>query len=139
MNSGKRILIIEIVDDETAVRGALREKLASEGFAVLEAKDGEEGLEIALSQHPDLILLDLRMPKMDGMTMMHKLREDAWGKKASIIILTNLDTDDKRLYGVITDQPSYYLIKASTSLEKLLEKIQTVFESKKTAENNLQA
>ena len=73
------------------------------------------------------------MPKMDGMTMMHKLREDEWGNKASIIILTNLYANDERLSKVVADQPSYYLIKADTSLEKVLEKVRSVLESKKEA------
>lgn len=122
---------ILIVEDESSERNALREKLTHEGFSILDAKDGEEGLEIALREHPDLILLDILMPNMDGMTMMHKLREDQWGKSASIIILTNYDANDERLYGIVADQPSYYLIKADTSLEKLLEKIQVVLDSKK--------
>ncbi len=131
----KKILIVdevvEIVEDDDSVRNALRDKLAHEGFAIIEAKDGQEGLDLALHEHPDVILLDIRMPKMDGMTLMHKLRQDKWGKNASIIILTNLDTNNERLAGIVADQPSYYLIKANTPLEKVLEKIQEVLESKR--------
>lgn len=58
-----------------------------EEFHALGAKDGEEGLELALKEKPDLILLDVIMPKMDGMTMMKKLRKDNWGKKVPIILL----------------------------------------------------
>ena len=126
--SKKTILIIE---DEEAERHVLHDKLIHEGFTIFEAKDGEEGFTIALREHPDLILLDIMMPKMDGMTMMDKLREDAWGKKASIIILTNFDANEERLAKVVTDQPSYYLIKANTPLDKILEKIQEALNSKK--------
>lgn len=127
----KKILIVE---DEAPVLNALSNKLTNEGFSVLEARDGEEGLKIALREHPDLILLDNVLPKMDGMSVMHKIREDVWGKKASIIILTNFDVNDPLLSNVVRDQPSYYLVKANNPLEKILEKIQEVLESKK-AEN----
>lgn len=129
----KKILIVnevvEIVEDDASERNALRDELTLKGFSVLEAKDGEEGLEIALREYPDLILLDIRMPKMNGMAMLHKLRQDTWGKKTPVIILTNYDTNDEILAGIVADHPSYYLIKANTPLEKLLEKIEVVLDS----------
>lgn len=124
----KKILLVEVVEDDASQRSVLREKLSNEGFSILEAKDGEEGLEIALREHPDVILLDIVMPKMSGMTMMHKLREDAWGQSASVIILTNYDTNDPILSNVVRDHPSYYFIKSNTPLEKVLEKIQEISE-----------
>ena len=125
---------ILIVEDEESQRKALRDNLTREGFFILEARDGVEGLSTALREHPDIILLDVRMPKMDGMEMMHKLRKDTWGKEATIIILTNYDTNDTQLKQIITDQPSYYLLKASSRLEDILEKIREVLESKREAE-----
>jgi CheY-like chemotaxis protein len=122
---------ILIVEDEESQRKALHDNLVQNGFSVLEATDGAEGLEIALREHPDIILLDVRMPKMDGMAMLHKLRTDAWGAEASVIILTNYDTSDTQLLQLTTDLPSYYLIKANSPLKSILEKIQTVLESKK--------
>src|SRR3989338_4714498 len=81
---------ILIVEDDAAMRLALNEKLASQGFNVIEAKNGAEGLEVALREHPDLILLDLLMPKMGGMDMLRHLRADlAWGQDTKVIILTN--------------------------------------------------
>lgn len=85
--SQKRILLVE---DEPAIARAMADKLTTEGFTVLRANDGEEGLAIATKEHPDLILLDVVMPKMDGMTMLTSLRKDAWGKEAKVIFLTNL-------------------------------------------------
>lgn len=121
---------ILIIEDEESQRTALCDNLTRKGFSILEAGDGVEGLRLALSEHPDIILLDVRMPKMDGMTMMHKLREDAWGKKAPIIILTNYDTSGTQIAQITTDQPAYYLTKANSTLEDILEKIQVVLESK---------
>jgi len=122
---------ILIVEDEKSQRKALRASLEQKGFSILEATNGGEGLGRALSEHPDIILLDVRMPKMDGITMMRKLREDPWGKNASIIILTNYDTTDTQLLQVTAELPSYYLIKANTSLEGIFEKIKKVLDSKK--------
>lgn len=119
----KTILVIE---DEDSQRKILCEYLISKGFSVLEALDGIEGLAIALREHPCLILLDVRMPKMDGMTMMHKLRSDAWGKKAPIIILSNYDTSDTNLFQIILDEPAFYLLKADSSLDLVFEKVQEV-------------
>lgn len=89
----KKILIVE---DEASTIQALTEKLSEAGFVILQAKNGREGLKISLDKHPDLILLDIIMPKMDGLTMLKKLRKDNWGKNASVIILTNL-TDPRKL------------------------------------------
>ena len=85
--SQKRILLVE---DEPAIARAMADKLTTEGFTVLRASDGEEGLALATKEHPDVILLDVVMPKMDGMTMLTNLRKDAWGKEAKVIFLTNL-------------------------------------------------
>lgn len=70
---------ILIVEDDVPELNALRDKFTHEGFSILEAKNGEEGLATALREHPDLILLDIIMPVMDGMTMLVNLRKDPWG------------------------------------------------------------
>ncbi len=121
---------ILIVEDDDPQRKVLRINFLQKGFSVLEAVDGLEGLKIALQEHPDVILLDIRMPKMDGITMMHELRKDPWGENATIIILTNYDTNDTQLLQITTDKPSYYLLKASSSLEHIFEKIQEALKSK---------
>jgi len=63
---------------------------------------------------------------MDGITMMETLRQDEWGKRVPIIILTNLDASDKIIDTILKDQPSYYLLKANTKLEELVDKIKDV-------------
>lgn len=121
----RKILVIEEVEDEDSLRRVLHDKFIHEGFSVFEAKDGEEGLDVAMREHPDLILLDLLMPKMDGLTMMQKLRESGeWGKKVPVVILTNLSADDDRINRIISEyEPAYYLVKADHTMEDLLEKI----------------
>ena len=77
-HTGKKILIVE---DDNSVRKVFKDRLLQEGFSIIEASDGEEGLATALKEHPDLILLDILMPKMDGMTMLSKLHQDEWGRQ----------------------------------------------------------
>lgn len=89
MTKGKNPSIL-IVDDEKPLTEALVFKFEEEGFTVWSAYDGEEGLRSALANEPDMILLDIIMPKMDGLTMLEKLRENMWGKTAKVIMLTNL-------------------------------------------------
>ena len=120
----KKILLI--IEDDLVLARMYRTLLQNHGYDVKTAVDGETGLKEALDIHPDLILLDIRMPKMDGMTVMHHLREDKWGKTAPIIILTNLDLSDQRLTGVVKDQPSYYLIKSNNPPDQVLEKVNEI-------------
>ncbi len=123
--NNKKMLVIEEVEDEKSLRDVLHDKFSLEGFNVLEAKDGEEGLATALREHPDIILLDIVLPKMDGLTMMKKLREaNEWGKNVPIILLTNLEANDDKIMKAITDNtPAYYLVKANYTIEDLVEKI----------------
>jgi CheY-like chemotaxis protein len=120
MKKEKKILIIE---DELPMLKALSDKFSREGFSILEARNGEEGLNMALENKPDLLILDLFMPVMDGKAMMEKLREDEWGKNVPIIILTNLNPDDKTLNEIMASGPSYYFVKSKWQLEDLVAKV----------------
>jgi len=111
-----------IAEDETAMLLALTDSFESANFDVLGAKDGEEGLRIALKEHPHVILIDIVMPKMDGMTMLKKLREDDWGKSVPIMILTNLSETEK-IAEAMEDRASDYLIKTDWSLEDIVKKV----------------
>lgn len=122
MQGNKKILVIEEVEDEASLRRALHEKLSFEGFGVLEAKDGEEGLKIALRDHPDLILLDIVMSKMSDLNMLKKLREDEWGKTAKVIVLTNL-SGSASMASIMEHETFDYIIKADTSLDDITQKI----------------
>lgn len=83
----KTILIIE--DDDVA-RWTLAKSFKNQNFDVLEVNNGEDGLAIALDKHPDMIVLDLILPKEYGMKVLKTLREDEWGRTASVVILTSL-------------------------------------------------
>lgn len=84
-----------IVEDEQSLLTILVEKFTQEGIRTLTATNGSAGLASALANHPDVILLDIIMPVMDGMAMLDKLRKDSWGKTANVIILTNLTDTEK--------------------------------------------
>lgn len=116
--------MILIAEDESTLRGVLVDMVSQSGFLTIEASDGEEGLKKALSEHPDLILLNILMPKIDGLTMLKKLREDAWGKGVPVIILTNVDPDNKEIEEMAEYRASHYLIKTRTSLDSVVNKIQ---------------
>ncbi len=127
----KKILIVE---DETDIRGVLADSLR-EQFTVSEGGDGEEGLAIALKEHPDLILLDVLMPKMSGTQMLQKLREDAsWGLNVPVIMLTNFSATDEDIIRKVAElKPLYYFVKSEWEIDDLLLKVKEVFDNMATA------
>lgn len=116
-----KILVIEVVEDESSMRNILKEELTEEGFKVLEALDGEEGLEIAKREHPDLILLDLKMPKMDGVEMLQKLREDEWGSTAKVIVLTVFKENEK--IAEVLESGGYDYITKNGGVENVIQSV----------------
>jgi len=120
MTEKKNILLV--VEDEQSLAKAVQDKFTKEGFEVLSAKDGEDGLIQAFEKHPDLILLDIVMPKMDGISMLRKLRDDEWGKDVPVILLTNL-SDAEMSKEAVKEKANDYLIKSDWKLEDLVEKI----------------
>ena len=122
MRPQRKILIVE---DDQSLRDAIAEVLRSKEFLPVEAVNGKEGVEKALSEHPDLILLDLVMPVMSGMEALTKIREDDWGKKVPVIILTNLDASDDRLTeDVVKGMPIYYLVKSDIKIYDVVDMIE---------------
>lgn len=120
----KKILIVE---DEEIMLKALVEKFSAEGFEVVKAIDGEEGLKKALHEKPDIILLDILLPKMDGMAVLKKLREDAWGKYAKVILLTNVsDAETVAMgaeFGTGGGEVYEYLVKTDWTLDEVVQKV----------------
>ncbi|OHA79474.1 MAG: hypothetical protein A2747_01065 [Candidatus Yonathbacteria bacterium RIFCSPHIGHO2_01_FULL_44_41] len=114
--------IILVVEDEDPMQLVLRDILTVEGYVVLEAKNGIEGLEIAFREHPDLILLDILMPKMDGLEMLKKLREDEWGKKVPVIVLTNL-SDNEDVAKAVEEDVFEYFVKTDIKIAEVIERI----------------
>lgn len=113
---------ILIVDDDKLIRESLGAMLRADGHAVLEAVDGEEGLKVALDQHPDLVITDIRMPVKDGLGMVDDIRADARGKDLPIIILTN-DEATETLNHALQDGVTIYLSKVNLAPDDLRQQI----------------
>lgn len=119
MEKTKKILI---VDDEILVIKALADKLVAEGFSTDSAHDGQEALLKARQSKPDLILLDIIMPKLDGISVLKRLK--AWPETQNIpvIILTNL-SDDKQVSDALRIGDTDYLVKVEHTLSDILERV----------------
>lgn len=115
----KKILIIE---DEAMLQRALTEFLESEKFEIVNALNGEEGLMMAKEKKPDLILLDIILPKKDGYEVLEEIKKNEDTKKIPVIILTNLESaeDIQRAFdaGATT-----YLVKSNYKLDDVVKKI----------------
>lgn len=81
---------IAIIEDDVAIAQMYRMKFEAEGYIVETAENGKYGLELAEEMRPNIILLDLMMPEMNGDEMLAKLRATDWGKNIKVIILTNM-------------------------------------------------
>jgi DNA-binding response OmpR family regulator len=81
---------VAIVEDDQAISQMYRIKFEGDGYEVETAENGKLGLELAESMKPDVILLDLMMPEMNGDEMLAKLRKTTWGKNIKVVILTNM-------------------------------------------------
>jgi len=116
---------ILIVEDEVLINKVYVEGMRAEGFSVLSAMNGKDGLELALKEKPDIILLDILMPVMDGLTMMQKLRDaNSYGKSVPIILLTNLSSGEDKIMNAITkNEPAYYLVKSDWNLSDVVDKV----------------
>lgn len=118
----KKLLIIE---DEPVLNKALQDFMTAEGFEVATAIDGEEGIRKVFSEMPDLILLDIMLPKKDGYEVIKEIKADEKIKNIPIILLTNLgsvnDVEKAIELGATT-----YLVKADYKLEEVMQKIKSV-------------
>lgn len=81
---------IAIIEDDAAIAQMYRMKFEAEGFIVETAENGSYGLQLAEQMRPDIILLDLMMPEMNGDEMLTRMRATDWGKDIKVIILTNM-------------------------------------------------
>jgi DNA-binding response OmpR family regulator len=122
MPDSKTILLIE--DDKLLLK-ILEENLRKGGLQVLSARSAEEGLEMALAHHPNLIILDILLIEMDGLGFLSELRKDGWGSQVPVIVLTNVGdaamVNEARKKGIREDD---YLKKADYDLQGVLQKVQ---------------
>jgi two-component system alkaline phosphatase synthesis response regulator PhoP len=111
----KKVLV---VDDEMGVR-RLVHQILSQDYAVIEAQDGEEAVNVAHSQQPDLILMDLMMPKMDGLTACRTIKQDQFTRGIVVVMLTAIGYDLNRKLAENVAGAAAYLTKPFDSQELL--------------------
>lgn len=120
-NDAKKTILI--VDDEPDIVETIRFLVESEGFASLIAYDGEEALKIAKESRPDLIILDVMLPKINGYKVSRLLKFDAKYKDIPILMVTARTQEEDRLIGEETGANEY--ITKPFDIESILEKINT--------------
>lgn len=116
----KKILFIE---DEPALQKAISRFLEEKGYKVDSALDGEVGLATAKKNKPDLILLDLILPKKDGFEVLKELKKDEDTKHIPVIVLTNLE-GNADIGEIFSHGAAAYLVKANYDLEEIVKKIE---------------
>lgn len=117
---------IVVVEDEKTLLEALVRKLSSANFDVLGATDGEAGKELILTERPDLIILDLGLPKKAGLALLQELREHPWGKNAAVMVLTNtaeVETVEAAKNLKVLD----YMIKTNWTIDDIVKKIEYLY------------
>lgn len=125
MPADEKKYAILIVEDEGLLRELLVEKMELEGFKTFSAPDGAAGLEIALRERPDVVLLDLLMPNMGGMEVLQRLREDERGRGIPVIILSNLSTKENIVEGAEKGAVEY-LVKSNFNLDEIVGKVKEI-------------
>lgn len=118
----KKILIIE---DDDFFRELVRKKLSTKDFEIIEAVDGEKGVQAMKEKKPDLVLLDLLLPNIDGFEVLSKAKADSDISKIPVIILSNLGQQEdveKALKLGATD----YLIKSQFDINQIVDKIKNI-------------
>lgn len=114
-----------IADDEKDLLELYDQAFKDGGFETIAVENGEEGLTRALETHPDLLLIDIQMPKLNGIEMLKKLREDPWGKLVPVVMLTNLGGANE-----ISDSMNLkidrYIIKADTNPIEIVNEVKRI-------------
>ncbi|MDD4332982.1 MAG: response regulator [Patescibacteria group bacterium] len=121
MNKNKKYKLL-IVEDENTIRTMYTAKFESDGFEIVSADNGVTGLEMAKTEKPDLILLDIILPQLDGFTILKSLKEDKATENIPVVMLTNLGTNEDKIKGQEMGALDY-IVKASLSPAEISEKI----------------
>jgi DNA-binding response OmpR family regulator len=116
---------ILIIEDDKFLRELIARKLVKEGYEIAEAIDGEEGLKKVSEENPDLILLDLILPGIDGFEVLAKIKEDPKTSLIPVLILSNLGQKDEIERGLKLGAVDF-LVKAHFTPEEIVEKIKAI-------------
>jgi len=113
---------ILLIEDDKFLRTVLEKKLSSEGFEVVSAVDGDEALEKIISDKPDIILLDIILPKKSGFLVLENIKKDPEFKKIPVLIISNLGQEEDVKRGLSLGAIEYF-VKAKVSLDDVVKKI----------------
>jgi CheY-like chemotaxis protein len=119
--SGWRKKTVCIVDDDENVRDIYRAKFQKEGFVVILAQDGEAGVALIRAQQPDIILLDLQMPILDGFEVLRILKSDEHLTRIPVVIFSNVEDEAVFQKVEALGSAQYYLIKSLTDSQKVVD------------------
>lgn len=119
---------ILIVEDEVALADVLKDRFENEGFDVTMAGDGVEGLMLALDKLPDIILLDIVLPKLSGLDMLKQLRAYGAGKNIPVIVLTNV-SDSKEVHEALANGARDFLVKADWAIADVVQSVRQQLEN----------
>jgi CheY-like chemotaxis protein len=117
MTDGQPLILI--VDDEKVTSHTMTMALEALGYEAIVAENGEQGLKMALEQHPRLIILDYHMKGMDGITVLRKLRADPWGSTAPVIMASNV-YDVDLINAIMELNVPDYVLKSDINLDDLV-------------------
>lgn len=113
---------IAIIEDDAVISQMYRMKFEADGFDVQLANNGKNGVELVKDLSPDIILLDLQMPEMDGVEVLRVIRKNDWGKNIPVIILTNLGEEESpkeiRALGIHS-----YIVKANLTPRQVVQRV----------------
>lgn len=124
MNSKQKILLIE---DDKMLLEMYSSKFTREGYDIVTAENGSEGLKSAREHKPDLILLDIILPKLDGFAALKEIRKDAEIKDVPVILLTNLGQDQDIQKGKALGADDYF-VKANHTPTEVVEKVRQLLD-----------
>ena len=113
---------ILIVEDSPHLSDSLNDVLQLKGYRTLIARSGNEGIQLALDEHPNLILLDIRLPDINGYEVFNRVRKDTWGATAEVLVLTASESTET-IASNIALPTNRILFKPDWGLQELLEKI----------------
>lgn len=111
-----------LVEDDRSIRELYAMAFLNAGLQVIMAEHGEQGLRKALEHHPDLILLDIDMPLMNGHEVFERIRADAWGQTVPVIFLTNR-SDARDIAHANVLSPTDYIVKANLPVKQVVNKV----------------
>ena len=120
-----RMKTILFIEDESAMHKTFGEVLNKAGYEMISALDGESGLRLAQASKPDLIVLDLILPKLHGFEVLGRLKENQETKDIPVVVLTNLESMAE-VDRALELGAAAYLVKAQYSLEELIDKVRKI-------------